>query len=222
MESKTCAICKLEKSLTLEFFSQEKRNGANGPYLYWNNICRICYNKKKLPKNREHKKKNRRKLADAQKIYHSLHKEQDALTKKIWYENNKDEVKLRVKLWRRERRKNDIGFRLKDTISSVVRSCINKNRESISEYLLYTMQELKDYLESLFEPWMNWENWGTYRISKWDNNDKSTWTWQLDHITPHSTFNYTNMKEQSFIDCWALDNLRPYSAKQNILDGNRR
>jgi len=30
------------------------------------------------------------------------------------------------------------------------------------------------------------------------------------------------MEDQEFLDCWALDNLRPYSAKQNFLDGVRR
>jgi hypothetical protein len=29
------------------------------------------------------------------------------------------------------------------------------------------------------------------------------------------------MEDQAFLDCWALSNLRPYSAKQNIIDGNR-
>lgn len=41
-------------------------------------------------------------------------------------------------------------------------------------------------------------------------------------IVPHSKFKYTSMEDQSFQKCWALINLRPYSAKQNLLDGNRR
>jgi hypothetical protein len=27
------------------------------------------------------------------------------------------------------------------------------------------------------------------------------------------------MEEESFKNCWKLNNLRPYSAKQNVLDG---
>jgi hypothetical protein len=30
------------------------------------------------------------------------------------------------------------------------------------------------------------------------------------------------MVDEEFKKCWALSNLRPLSAKQNILDGNRR
>lgn len=55
---------------------------------------------------------------------------------------------------------------------------------------------------------------------EWRNdNNKSTWTWNLDHIIPHSTFKYEDMECEEFQECWALSNLRPYSAKQNILDG---
>ena len=30
---------------------------------------------------------------------------------------------------------------------------------------------------------------------------------------------YTSMTDDNFKKCWSLNNLRPYSAKQNILDG---
>ncbi len=69
---------------------------------------------------------------------------------------------------------------------------------------------------------MNWENQGIYNINTWDDNDSSTWTWQLDHIIPQSKLPYTSMEDENFQKCWALENLRPYSAKQNIKDGNRR
>jgi hypothetical protein len=69
---------------------------------------------------------------------------------------------------------------------------------------------------------MNWENQGVYRKKAWKDDDATTWRWQIDHIVPHSTFLYTSMEDQSFRDCWKLDNLRPYSAKQNWLDGINR
>ena len=69
---------------------------------------------------------------------------------------------------------------------------------------------------------MNWENHGIYDSETWDDNDQSTWTWQIDHIIPHSKFNYHSMKDKEFLECWDLKNLRPLSSKQNIIDGNRR
>ncbi|MGI0058151.1 MAG: hypothetical protein ACREBJ_00145 [Nitrosotalea sp.] len=87
------------------------------------------------------------------------------------------------------------------------------------DYLPYSFDELKGHLERQFEPWMNWNNRGKYDVKTWNDNDSSTWVWQLDHIIPHSTFPYTSMQEQTFKNCWALTNLRPLSAKQNQLDG---
>ena len=65
-------------------------------------------------------------------------------------------------------------------------------------------------------------NYGKYYPKKWDDNDKSTWVWNIDHIKPHSEFHYESMEDDSFKECWALSNLRPLSAKQNILDGASR
>jgi 5-methylcytosine-specific restriction endonuclease McrA len=44
---------------------------------------------------------------------------------------------------------------------------------------------------------------------------------QIDHIIPHSTFKYISMDDDSFTRCWALENLRPLSSKQNNLKGNK-
>lgn len=69
---------------------------------------------------------------------------------------------------------------------------------------------------------MTWNNWGMYRSKTWDDNDPVTWTWQIDHIIPCSDLPYLSMEDENFKKCWALENLRPYSAKQNLFDGIRR
>jgi hypothetical protein len=63
-------------------------------------------------------------------------------------------------------------------------------------------------LENQFNDKMNWENYGNY--------------WHIDHIVPHSIFQYTSMEDESFMKCWALSNLRPLEAKQNMSDGATR
>ena len=98
----------------------------------------------------------------------------------------------------------------------------DKNNQSCIEYLSYSITELIHHLESLFEPWMSWENRGKYNKNTWNDNDKSTWTWQIDHIIPQSILLYTSMEDENFKKCWALENLRPYSAKQNCIDGMRK
>ena len=61
-----------------------------------------------------------------------------------------------------------------------------------------------------------------YVAATWDDSDPATWTWQIDHIIPQSDLPYTSMTDYNFRRCWALENLRPFSAKQNQLDGVTR
>lgn len=103
----------------------------------------------------------------------------------------------------------------------MINKVINKNGKSISEYLPYTIEELKTHLKNLFEPWMTWDNYGFYIKNDWDDNDQSTWKWQIDHIIPHKIFKYESMDCEEFRNCWALSNLRPLSAKQNIQENCR-
>jgi hypothetical protein len=119
----------------------------------------------------------------------------------------------------KERRKDPI-VKLRHEISTLVRHYINGTKiGSIMEYLKYSIEELRLHLENQFEPWMTWDNWGLYKPKEWDDNDSTTWKWQIDHIIPHSLFEYSLMADESFQQCWALSNLRPLSAKQNQLDG---
>jgi hypothetical protein len=124
------------------------------------------------------------------------------------------------------RLKVDINYRLREGLGSLIRfslirnGCPKKGRSSW-KYLGYTPEELRKHIEGQFEWWMNWDNHGKYNSMAWDDNDYTTWTWQLDHIIPASRFKYTTMDCEGFRKCWALENLRPYSAKRNILDKAR-
>lgn len=96
---------------------------------------------------------------------------------------------------------------------------------SCLDFLPYPLVDLKQHIEGMFSQpgneWMGWHNWGVYRVETWNDNDTSTWTWHLDHIKPHCTFTYTSMEDVSFKECWDKNNLRPISAKQNILDNDK-
>ena len=70
--------------------------------------------------------------------------------------------------------------------------------------------------------WMTWKNWGKYNSKTWDDNNPSTWTWQLDHIMPQSTLPFDNFQHPNFLKCWGFDNLRPLNAKYNNADGDNR
>jgi hypothetical protein len=220
MEYQICKICGENKEVSAFAKGSNTRNGITK--IYYHKTCKLCDKPRTSKKNSTYKQKNRKLLADKQKSYYQDHKDESSLYHKNLYMSNKDTIKQRVKSNIYLRRQSDPIFKLKESISSNIRLAINKNGNSIFKYLPYTIQELKDHLEKQFEPWMNWNNQGIYKLDTWDDNDQSTWVWNVDHIIPHSRFQYSSMEDQEFIDCWSLNNLRPYSAKQNVIDNNRK
>ena len=136
---------------------------------------------------------------------------------------NNERLKLHAKIVRQM----DPNFKIRKSLSYSIWKALKlsnstKNNKSCLDGLNYTIEELRFYLESLFEPWMNWDNYGNYKKSIWDDNNQSTWTWQIDHIIPQSDLPYISMEDDNFKQCWSLTNLRPFSAKQNIIDGTNR
>ena len=116
------------------------------------------------------------------------------------------------------RMKSDPAFRLRRYISQTIWRALresggSKRGLSIMKFLPYTMEELRAYIESLWEPWMNWDNHGP-----WNEN---TITWQLDHIIPQASLPFSSMNDANFLKCWALSNLRPLESLKNIHKGCR-
>jgi hypothetical protein len=89
------------------------------------------------------------------------------------------------------------------------------------KYLPYTVQEFVEHIAGLFEPWMTWQNRGRYETEKWNDNDKSTWVWSLDHIIRQTDLPFSSINDENFKKCWSLSNLRPLSSKQNLEENHR-
>lgn len=192
---------------------------------YKANTIKIAENQKKYKK--QYYKANTVKVAEKQKIYYKANTVKISDNRKTYYKANTDKIAKKHNEYIKTRYKNDPTFRLRHNVSVSISKYLkknnsSKNNQSCLQHLPYTIEELKIHLESLFESWMNWENQGLYKASDWNDNDHTTWKWQIDHIIPHSIFNYTSMDSEEFKACWSLDNLRPYSAKQNQLDGTNR
>ena len=175
----------------------------------------------------DNKEKIRKKKKDYDKLYNCKNRDKISKRGKRYRENNKNKVNKYRRQYYLKEVKDNLLYRLRNIISKYIynglkRNDSSKNGNSCGGFISYTMKELKTYIDSQFEDWMSWDNWGVYDAKTWDDNDSTTWTWQIDHIIPHSSFNYSSMEDDEFKKCWALDNLRPYSAKQNIIDGNRR
>jgi len=194
--------------------------------LFHSALCKVCFNKKQRtkwlmdhgpPKPRSNIKVCKEcKLEGDEFLFHGLY------CNPCYRKRRLPKIKKDV----RERLKRDPVFKLRLRVSKSIRQAIKINgttkNGSIIKFLPYTINELKCHIENQFESWMTWNNWGMYNPRYWDDNDSSTWIWQLDHIIPQHSLPYISMKDENFRKCWALENLRPFSAKQNIMDGSRR
>lgn len=120
-------------------------------------------------------------------------RERDRIRVAEYRKNNPDKVieqrknperKKALNEWERNKRRTDEVFRLKGNIRSLIRmslkrSGVNKNTKTV-KILECSFDELKNHLESNFEPWMNWDNYGLY-------NGTPNFGWDIDHIIPNSS-----------------------------------
>lgn len=70
----------------------------------------------------------------------------------------------------------------------------------------YTLADLMAHLESKFQPGMTWENMVE---------------WHIDHIRPQCSFSYADASDPEFRQCWALSNLQPLWAVDNLRKGSK-
>lgn len=217
MEGKICIKCLIDKNIN-DFY--HKRNVCKE--------CLIIHSQKpeQKIKKKEYDIKRRHKNIEKNKIWH-----------KNYYENNKPMYIERNKKNNKRRYHTEPNFKINNRLTSSINQSLkslgsSKNGHSKSEYLIYTIDEFRQHIESQFSHsdnltpdgkiWMIWKNWGKYNASTWDDNDPNTWVWNLDHIIPKSDLPFDSMADDNFQKCWSLSNLRPLSAKQNILDGTQR
>lgn len=209
-------------------------------------ICRECrYNiqlakkkilykqnrKEKLLYQKEYYLKNKNKIEEYRKSYYKKNRNILILKQKqrnfkynrsFYLKNYRKNNKVKFKIYAKTRRAKLIS-KLRSNISNSIYQALKQNSSSkhISCFkcLGYSTLQLKQHIESKFEFWMSWSNWGGYNPNTWNDAEPSTWTWNIDHIIPQSDLPYISMEDENFKICWSLSNIRPYSAKLNCLDG---
>jgi hypothetical protein len=239
---KRCSKCREYRKINL-FATDNNRKDKLCPQ------CKVCqaeyrqenkeyikeYDAKFRQNNREKINKNKRifyqnnknRIAEGNAIYYQNNKEKISDQKKEYYQENKEQILETHNEYTKIKSKTDPIFRLRKIISVLIGKALksndsNKNNISCLKFLPYTLEELKTHIEKQFELWMNWENQGIYKIKEWKDDDQSTWKWNLDHLIPQSHLPYASMEDDNFKKCWALSNLRPLNAKQNISEAHRR
>lgn len=206
--TRSCRKCGAAHELTEKFFRSTL--GRDKITRYFKRVCRDCERKD----SREYQRKNPEKArANNEKM---MARNPDY--KKQWKENNVD----RLRLYRRQYESRP-DVKLKKRVSRAIHHALRKRGSSKTadtlSFLPYGIKDLKKHLESQFEPWMSWENWGKYNPSTWDDSNPKTWTWQLDHKIPMANHTYSCQDDPGFLEAWKLENLRPLRAKDNIILG---
>lgn len=104
--------------------------------------------------------------------------------------------------------KNDVCFKLRRDLRCRLNKAIGINQKTGSAVrnLGCSVEELKFYLESKFQPGMSWEN-------------HARDGWHIDHIVPLSSFNLINPEE--FKKACHYSNLQPLWASDNYSKGNK-
>lgn len=142
--------------------------------------------------------------------------------KSIYYIKNKDKIDEYGKKWRTDniersrtssrlsmrKRREDPIIKFNHSISSLIRMGFKSTRfdkrSKTQDILGFTYNEFRTYLESKFEPWMNWENRGKY-------NGEFNYGWDVDHIIPLSSA----QTEEDVIRLNHYTNLQPLCSKIN-------
>jgi len=227
---KQCSTCKLDK-LYSDFSPRKtstdglqgkcKQCRANTNRLYQKSeishnrgVCTECGGNKNLDNQRVHKnlcnscyrKKQRQKTKQREDIICTLCKTTSAskwytgpICRPCYRNNRSDYIKHNHKdIYRVKRLANTLRSRLSKAIKFK-----NKSSSAVKD-LGCSIEELKKYLESKFQPGMTWENYGVYG-------------WHIDHIIPLASFNLSIPDE--FKKACHYTNLQPLWAKDNLKKG---
>jgi len=171
---------------------------------------------------KQYREDNKDKIKEKSKNYYLNNTDKVKEKAKKWEEQNKEKRKEQSKNWRennkelinqnyRERRNNDPLFKLACNTRSNIRDSIKRQNYSKKtktyQILGCSYEELKTYLESKFEAWMTWDNYGTPLNEILEPNK----TWDIDHIIPIASAT----TEEEIIKLNHYTNLQPLCSFHN-------
>ena len=231
---KICCKCRIEKCETEIHKANKHADGLAS-------LCKPCA----IAKTKQWCQDNRDRSNQQSRNWSKTNHEKRLLVQKQYRERNRDrlnhEARIRKSFNREERCKRQrerqkermatdpifaLTRNLRGRFADALRNqSINKEISAL-KLLGCTIPELKQHLESKFQPGMTWENRGSVVLM---NNgkpilDASGMTilakrWNVDHIRPISSFNLFDIEQQK--QCFHYTNLQPLWATDNISKGSK-
>ena len=152
--------------------------------------------------------KNKNKKLEYDKEYRLKNKDKVKINKKIWYNKNKKRIITKNINNYLNRKNNDPLFKLRIAIKNNIYQAIKKKnfkkKSRTHQILGCSYEDFKIYLESKFNSWMNWDNYGKY-------NGELNYGWDLDHIIPITK----GITEEDIINLNHFTNIQPLCSYVN-------
>lgn len=156
---------------------------------------------------REHHRKNSSKRTEQHRRWVAANRDKNTAMQRAY--KSRPDVKAKHAA-RAAKARATISGGLRNRIATRIHACLKrgaKGGERTEALVGWTIAELRTHLERQFLPSMSWQNMGE---------------WHIDHIVPLSSFAITAADCPELKRAWALTNLRPLWAKDNIKKGARR
>lgn len=193
-------------------FSKNSRN-KDGLQDWCKSCIHLNYAKTKAQNPEKFRKS--REMVDKAKIWRLNNKEKIRETTAKYFNNeqNKQRAKARRNAYYTAKLKTDLFYKLGKNLRIGLNKALKNGAKTGSAVkdLGCSIEFLKQYLESKFQPGMTWDNWGRASTTKL--------TWQIDHIIPTSSFNLIDRQE--LLKACHYTNLQPMWAIENIKKSNK-
>lgn len=204
-----CKKCNIDKDSN-EFAKDSTRKSGRHPY------CRQCQKlaaqQRMTPERREQARlrastwyalnQERARARDAEPAAQARRQANMA----IWRRENREHVRAYAKHYEKTRCAQDPTYRLAVNLRKRLGSAIRGNQKTGSAVadLGCSVAEFKQYLERLFKPGMNWDNWNRTG-------------WHIDHIQPLASFDLSDPVQLRRAVHYT--NLQPLWASENCIKG---
>lgn len=176
-------------------------------------------NKEKITeKRKEYWEENKEKIKEKYKGKYKYpykprnYTEEQKLKKKLYDKEyrqiHKDRYRINHRIYKNLKKETDPVFKLKELCRKIIGNSIRRNsytkKSRTHEILGCSYEDFKNHIESRFEPWMNWDNYGLC------NNDFN-YGWDIDHIVPLASAK----TEEELLKLNHYTNLRPLCSHIN-------
>jgi hypothetical protein len=174
METKICSKCKLEKQL-YDFHNNKTNKG--GKHCQCKSCTKLNYKyNKKIPIINLEESIEKKKIRVLKK----------SLYNKKYREENRERLRVKNNIDKQNRiNKNPLiklRFRISNNITVSLKRNGGKKLCKTTDILGCSFNDFRNHIESLWESWMSWENYGNPKDGIYQPNK----TWDLDHIIPSS------------------------------------